>query len=468
MRKQTNVFIFAGIRFLMFCSLAACGVTHEYKKPDVALPESYRGSLPAASSHADTVMALLPYRSFFADTTLRALIDTAVVNNIDLQVGLKNIDIARQTLNSAKLGILPALSIGVQNTRTTPSDNGVQTTPQDYVASASASWEADIWGKIRSRSKSALASYLKTQEAAKAIRTRLVADVASGYYNLLMLDSQLDISRKNLALADTTLKMIGFQYTAGQVTSLAVQQQEASRQSIALSIPLLEQKIAVQENALSTLCGRMPGTINRDKSFFSIKVADDLPAGIPSALLQNRPDVRAAELAVRAAHADMGEAKANLYPTFTVTATGGFDALKSTNWFSTPGSLFSYLQGGVLQPVFQRGQLKAKYEQSKIKREQSELEFKQSLLKAVEEVSNALVQLEKIKAQEVIAEERVATLHHAVANAGMLFQSGMASYLEVIVAETNALQAELNLADIRRQHLSIMAELYRSLGGGWL
>ena len=359
MRKQTNVFIFAGIRFLMFCSLAACGVTHEYKKPDVALPESYRGSLSAASSHADTVMALLPYRSFFADTTLRALIDTAVVNNIDLQVGLKNIDIARQTLNSAKLGILPALSIGVQNTRTTPSDNGVQTTPQDYVASASASWEADIWGKIRSRSKSALASYLKTQEAAKAIRTRLVADVASGYYNLLMLDSQLDISRKNLALADTTLKMIGFQYTAGQVTSLAVQQQEASRQSIALSIPLLEQKIAVQENALSTLCGRMPGTINRDKSFFSIKVADDLPAGIPSALLQNRPDVRAAELAVRAAHADMGEAKANLYPTFTVTATGGFDALKSTNWFSTPGSLFSYLQGGVLQPVFQRGQLKA-------------------------------------------------------------------------------------------------------------
>ena len=451
----------------MISSLGACGVTHQYKKPDVALPDSYRGGLPAAASNADKVMALLPYRSFFADTTLRALIDTAVVNNIDLRVGLKNIDIARQTLNSAKLGYLPSLSIGVQETRTTPSDNGVQTTRQDYIASASASWEADIWGKIRSRKKSALASYLKTQEATRAVRTRLVADVASGYYNLLMLDSQLDISRKNLALADTTLKMIGFQYTAGQLTSLGVQQQEASRQSIALSIPLLEQKIALQENALSTLCGRMPGTINRDKTFFSSKVKDDLPFGIPSALLQNRPDVRAAELAVRAAHADMGEAKANLYPTFTVMASGGLDALKSSNWFSTPGSLFGYLQGGVLQPVFQRGQLKAKYEQSKIKRDQSELEFKQSLLKAVEEVSNALVQLEKIKSQEGIAEERVATLQHAFANAGMLFRSGMATYLEVIVAETNALQAELTLADIRRQHLSVMAELYRSLGGGW-
>ena len=151
----------------------------------------------------------------------------------------------------------------------------------------------------------------------------------------------------------------------------------------------------------------------------------------------------------------------------TITATGGLDALKSSNWFTTPGSLFSLIQGTVLQPVFQRGQLKARYEQLKIKREQSELEFKQSLLKAVEEVSNALVQLEKIKLQEVIAEERVATLQKAVANAGMLFQSGMATYLEVIIAQTNALQAELNLADIRRQHLSVQAELYRSLGGGW-
>ncbi len=468
MIKTIKGLLKSGIHVLMFCSLTACGVTRAYKQPDISLSAAYRGVLHAgAVTHADTVMAALPYRSFFADPTLRALIDTAVVHNIDLQVGLKNIESARQTLNAAKLGNLPSLNVIVQTTRTNPSDNGVQTTPQDYVASATASWEVDIWGKIRSRKKSALATYLKTQEATKAVRTRLVADVASGYYNLLMLDAQLDISIKNLALADTTLKMIGFQYIAGQVTSLAVQQQEASRQSIALSIPLLEQKIAIQENALSTLCGSMPGTIHREKSFFTIKIADDLPSGIPSALLQNRPDVRAAELAVRAAHADMGEAKANLFPTFILTATGGLDALKSSNWFTTPGSLFSYLQGGVLQPVFQRGQLKAKYEQSKIKREQSELEFKQTVLKAVEEVSNALVQLEKIKSQEVIAEERVTTLHGAVANAGMLFQSGMATYLEVIVAETNALQAELNLADIRRQHLSVMAELYRSLGGGW-
>ena len=468
MNKRVKGFLFAGMQLLIFGALTACGVTKPYKQQDIAFSGDYRNALPSgAGNHADSVLARLSYRSFFADTTLRALIDTAIVNNIDLQVGLKNIEIAQQTLNAAKLGNLPTLSIGVQDTRTSPSNNGVQTTPQDYTASASASWEADIWGKIRSRKKSALATYLKTQEAARAVRTRLVADVAAGYYNLLMLDEQLDISRKNLALADTTLKMIGYQYTAGQVTSLAVQQQKASRQSIALSIPVIEQNIAVQENALSTLCGRMPGTIHRDRALFTIKVADNLPTGIPSELLKNRPDVRAAEMAVRAAHADMGEAKANLYPSFTVSASGGLDALRSSDWFMTPGSLFSVLQGGVFQPIFQRGELKAKYQQSKIKLDQSELEFKQSVLKAVEEVSNALVRLEKIKSQETIAEERVATLHKASDNAGMLFQSGMATYLEVIIAQTNALQAELNLADIRRQHLAVMSELYRALGGGW-
>ncbi len=449
-------------------SMAACGVTREYKQPDVAFPDAYRGGKPVSKgSPADTSVALLPYRSFFADGTLRELIDSAMVHNIDLQIALKNIDYSRQTLNAAQLGLLPSLNIGAQNTKTHASDYGVKTNADDYTAFGAASWEADIWGKIRSRSKSAQANYLKTQEAAKAVRTRLVADVASGYYNLLMLDAQQKTTRKNLMLADTTLKMIGLQYTAGQVTALAVQQQEASRQAIAGTIPVIEQKISAQENALSILCGRMPDTVKRDRVLFTIKVADALPAGVPSALLQNRPDVRAAELAVRAAHADMGEAKANLYPSLTLTATGGVDALKTSNWFSTPGSLYGVVQGSLVQPIFQRGQLRAKYNQSKIARDQAELSFKSALLKAVGEVSDALVLLEKVKVQEAIAQERAATLHKAAADATLLFNSGMATYLEVIVVETSALQADLDLATIRRQHLAAMAELYRSLGGGW-
>ncbi|MEI8033492.1 MAG: efflux transporter outer membrane subunit [Chlorobiaceae bacterium] len=464
MRKQLLSFMLMASAL----SLAACGVTRQYERPDVAFPDAYRGAPSSAKgSPADSSVATLPYRSFFADGTLRELIDSAVVHNIDLRIALKNIDYAKQSLNAAQLGLLPGLNLGAQNTKTHPSDNGVKTNVDDYTAFAAASWEADIWGKIRSRSKSAQANYLKSGEAARAVRTRLVADVASGYYNLLMLDAQLETTRKNLALADTTLKMIGFQYTAGQVTALAVQQQEASRQAIAGTIPVIEQKVSAQENALSILCGKMPYTIKRDRVLFTIKIADALPSDIPSALLQNRPDVRAAELGVRAAHADMGEAKANLYPSLTLTATGGVDAFKTSNWFTTPGSLYGVVQGSLVQPIFQRGQLRAKYNQSKIVRDQAELSFKNSLLKAVGEVSDALVQLEKVKVQEAVAQQRAATLHKAAADAGLLFKSGMATYLEVIVVETSALQADLDLASVRRQHLTAMAELYRSLGGGW-
>ena len=468
MRMSLKDLLKGTLWFLLLFSLSACGVTREYKRVDVAFPGGYRGGLtPVNGTQSDSSIALLPCSSFFADKTLCTLIDSAVINNIDLQVALNNIDYARQTLNSSRLGLLPTLNAGVQNTRTHPSENGAKTNVDDYSASATSSWEVDIWGKIRSRNHAALASYLKTQEAEKAVRTRLVADIASGYYTLLMLDVQLESSKKNLALADTTVKMIGLQYDAGQVTSLAVQQQEALRQSIAGSLPAIEQKIAVQENALSILCGRMPGAIGRDRALFTTKVADELPVGIPAALLQNRPDVRAAELAVRGAHADMGEARAAFYPSLTVTASGGVEAFKTSQWFMLPGSIFGMVQGALVQPLFQRGLLSAKYEQSKIKRDQAELEFKLSLLKAVGEVSDALVQLEKVKLQETIAEQRVATLHKAVSDSGMLFRSGMATYLEVMIAQTNALQSELDLANLRRQHLTAMAELYRSLGGGW-
>lgn len=465
MKNKPDVVVLTGMLFLVGFVMAGCSGGRESMRRDGEFPSSYRGATGLVVP-ADTVIARLPYKSFFADPALQVLIDSAVTNNIDLQVAVKNIDFARQTVSSSKLGTLPALTLGGQGIRNSSSDNGVKKTPEEYIASASASWELDIWGKIRSRSQSALASYLKTEEAAKAVRTRLVADVAAGYYNLLMLDEQLAVSTQNLALADTTLAMIRLQYTAGQVTDLAIKQQEASRLSIAGSIPLIEQNIVLQENALSTLCGTMPGPIHRSRSLHT-KVTDNVSTGIPAAMLQNRPDVRAAEFAVRGAHADVNEVGATFYPSIVITAQGGVSALKASEWFTVPGSLFGMLQGSLLQPLFQRGQLKANYEQAKIKQDQAELAFKQSVLKAVAEVSDALVRLEKIKAQEVIAEERVATLRVAVTNAGMLFTSGMATWLEVIVVQSNSLAAELALADLRRQHLAAMAELYRSVGGGW-
>ena len=458
--------------FLVCGVLGACSTTAPYKRPDAAMPASYRG----ASSPGESV-ASIPYGNFFADTVLVSLVDDAVARNYDLQYAVKNIDYASQSLQQAKLGALPTLDLTGSGKLTRPSDNSLsgsslrnslgKSYSEDYTLALGTSWEIDVWSRIRSKKKGALAGYLKTVEAAKAVRTKLVSDVASGYYNLRMLDAQLDIARRNLALADTTLRMMRLQFDAGQVTSLAVAQQEASRLSVQQTIPEIEQGIAVQEHALGILSGRFPGRVERGLSLASIPVADNLPAGIPAALLQNRPDVREAEMAVMESHADMASAKAAMYPSLTITAQGGLNSFRSSNWFTTPGSLFGLVQGAILQPIFQRGELKAGYEKSRIRREQAEISFKQSLLKAVGEVSDALVRLDKLREQERAASARAATLQKAVGNSNLLFRSGMATYLEVISVQTGYLQAELALADIRRQHLTAMAELYRSLGGGW-
>ncbi|NTW10331.1 MAG: TolC family protein, partial [Chlorobiaceae bacterium] len=244
MKRQSLIPAFNVLLFLWACAISACNPAGPYRRPDIALPATYRGAPGFVQAMDTTDVSSIPYSTFFTDAALRALVDSAVVNNLDLQIALKNIDYSRQALNAARLGNLPSLGIGADATISHPSDNGpnpVKTgnkDPQNFTAYASMSWEADIWGKIQSRKKSALATYLRTAEAAKAVKTRIVADVAEGYYNLLMLDRQLEVTKKNLALADTTLMMMKLQYDAGLVTSLAVQQQEAARASVALSLPV--------------------------------------------------------------------------------------------------------------------------------------------------------------------------------------------------------------------------------------
>jgi len=469
-RTGKNTVVAACLLLLAGYALSSCTMNGSYRRPDIAMPDQYRGS-----TAADTLsIATMPYREFFSDTRLITLIDSAVAGNLDLQVAIKNIAYARESSKVAKLGYLPTLSIGADASLSRPSDNGSSAltgsdkSVEDYSAQGSLSWEADIWGKIRSRKKSALAAYLKTREVARAVQTRLVADVADSYYSLLMLDAQLDISRKNLALADTTLRMIRLQYDAGQVTSLAVQQQEASRSAIALAIPELERLIAARENAISILTGHMPSRVERGEPLFKTPVHDNLPAGLPASLLENRPDVKAAELGMREAHANSGAALAALYPTLTLTAEGGLNALRASDWFSTPGSLFGVVQGAVLQPIFQQGRLRSEFRKTKIRSIQAELAFRQAVLLAAGEVSDALVQLSSLQNREVEASSRAATLRKAVDNSTLLFRSGMATYLEVIAVQNASLGAYLELAEIRRQHLSAMAELYRALGGGWV
>ncbi|WP_407500632.1 TolC family protein [Elizabethkingia anophelis] len=474
MNSKRIIHITAGIA-LVSGLVTSCKV-QKYEQPKLTVPESY-GSQQANIEDFQNI-AKISYRDFYKDPVLVALIDKALAGNNDLQVALKQIELASLGFQQSKWGNIPKVSLNIANASINrPSDNSIngisasqflgKRYTEDYTTAVSLSWEADIWGKIKNTKEEALASYLQTQEAVKAVKTRLVAEVAQGYYNLLMLDKQLEITKSNLALSDKTLALIKKQFEVGIGTALAVQQQETNQDQIRKNIPVIESAISTQEHALNILTGSFPSRVERNISLDSTEAPAGLSTGIPSELLSYRPDIKTQELNFRRSVASINIAKANMYPVLNITAQGGLNAFKASDWFSIPGSLFGMAAGSLMQPLFQGKQLKTQYEQSKISSQQAELQFKQSVIQAVGEVSDVLVQTDKLKEQRSIAEALVKRSNETVKNAETLFKYSEASYLEMLVAQTNKLQAELDLANIKTQQLNATTSLYRALGGGW-
>ncbi|MET0462002.1 MAG: efflux transporter outer membrane subunit [Chitinophagaceae bacterium] len=454
--------------------LLSCRVGKSYQQPELVLPAQF----DTTTSFADTSsIADIPWSEFFTDTTLKSLISKGIQYNHDLLIAVKRLEAAQLQAKQAKLLYLPDVNLGVTGQYNRPSDNSLnglsaqgflgKSHIESYSAALTLSWEADIWGKIKGRKEIALTQYLQTGEALKAVQTQLVSQIAQGFYNLLMLDKQIQIANKNLALNDSFLIATKFLKDAGNISILAVQQAESQKQATSLLIPQLEQEIALQENMLQLLTGQLPGKLGRQTSLGDLTLQDKVSTGLPVSMVSRRPDVRANELALVIANARVGIAQADMYPALTLTAGGGLESFRSSNWFNIPGSLFGLAAGSILQPVFRKGALKTQFEVSKLEREQAVIRFRQSVLQASTEVSNALVQTDKLKQQQAIASSQTDTLKKAVVNAQWLFKSDMASYLEVITAQGNALQAELNLAMIQRSRLNAMVELYRALGGGW-
>lgn len=469
--KHRFILIIAGL-FLLGAALPACRMGRDYQRPSLGLPATYQ------TSGTDTVTAAdIPWKDFFQDSTLRSLIDTGLAYNNDLQAALQRLEAAGALARQARLNWLPTLDLGVGAQSSRPSDNsldGLSTSSilhkrhvEDYNAYASFSWELDVWGKIKRAKEATLADYLRTFQATRAVRTRLVAEIATGYYNLLMLDEQLATARRNLALGDSTLTLTLLEQKAGQVTRLAVQQASAQRQATREIIPQLETKRSVQQNALRLLTGSYPGPVSSQTRLSSLKIRDSLETGIPAAMISRRPDVRQSELELVAANARVGVARANLYPSLRITATGGLNTFTASNWFNIPASLFGLAAGTLTEPVFRHKQLKTQWEVAKADRQAQVFGFRQSVLTAVGEVSDALVTLNKLDELDSLTEERARTLEGAVRNAQWLFTSGMANYLEIITAQQNALQAQLDLADVKRQRLDAVVTLYQALGGGW-
>lgn len=471
-----KTYIKIGASLLLISLGAACTVTKDVQIQKTDVPAIYRNASVLTVGDTSSI-ADIQWRDFFTDPDLQKLIDSAIVRNFDMQIAVKNIDAAQLLLKQAKWNYVPKADLIVVASSTRASDNSLNglsldqflgtKTLEDYSASVALSWEADIWGKIHNQNREAGAVYLQTAEAKKAVQTALVSAVSKGYFNLIMLDAQLDIARRNVVLNESTLKMIRLQFDAGQVTFLAVQQAEAQQQAAAGLALQFERRITVQENQLSILAGSVPDSIVRHNKLDSIILPESAASGLPAMLISRRPDVRSSELALTIANARVGISKSEMYPALRISAGGGMNSFQASNWFNIPASLFGMVAGSLTTPLLNSKKLKAAYEIDKIEREKTVLEFRKTVLGAVGEVSNALVEIEKLKQEKEVAASRVKILLSATENANLFFKNGMANYLEVLSAQGNVLQSELEFTSVKNAELNANVDLYRSLGGGW-
>lgn len=449
--------------------VVSCKVGKDYQRPELDLPEKYRNETDANN---DTSALSHNPRDFFKNKYLLELIDNAFEKNSDLLLAVQSIALAESTLGTVKLNYLPEINAQIKSQYTKSSQNsssgqaGANREIKDFNLSAGLTWNIDIWGKIKREKEEALANYLQSQEVRKAVQTKLVADIAKGYYNLLMLDEQLEIANRSKVLSDSTLTIMKIQYQVGDANILGIRQVDAQLNENKILISQIEQSISLQENALNVLCGKYAGAITRkiegNKEFISVPVE-----GYPASLLASRPDIKAAELSLRASNARVGIQQAAMYPAINISAEGGLSSLTSSNWFSIPASLFGSLAGGITQPIFNKGRLKAQYEQAQIEREKEVIRFRQAVLDGYAQVSNALKNKEEVEKQFIFAKSREKVLEEGITSTQLLYMAGTVNYLDIITVQSAYLQSSLQRVQLYTDKALADIELYYALGGGW-
>ena len=465
MKKQLiyRIFILGAVPLL----LASCFAAKEYERPQELIDETYYRT--DAIEQDSINMAVVSWRELFSDPILQEHIETGLENNIDIRVALQQILAAEAYFKQGKAGYFPTLDATAQMTHQELSSNsqfgGLFSSLDQYELSASLSWEADIWGKIRSNKRAFGAQYLQTVEAHKAVKTQLVAMIASSYYQLLALDEQLRVTEETIETRSSSLETTKALKEAGNVTEVGVKQTEAQLYTAqALRIDLINE-IRLLENSFSILLGQQPGTIERD-GLRNQEIETSLKTGVPAQLLVNRPDVRASEFALINAFELTNVARSNFYPSLTLSASGGLQALQIDELFDT-NSLFATIIGGLTQPIFNRRSIKTQYEVAQAQQEQARLQFKQALLTASREVSDALYTYEAATEKLDVKRKEFESYNTATEYSEELLDNGLANYLEVLTARENALNSSLDLINTRLTQLQSVVDLYEALGGGW-
>ncbi len=464
--------------FATLC-LFSCVPSREIREANTSLPGGYENQVKTDTLNS----AVMNWKDFFKDEKLQALIDTALVNNQELNITMQQVAMARNEIRARKGEYLPSMNLQAAaevekvgrytsqgandaNTDIRPEEEFPEPLP-NYMAGVFASWELDVWKKLRNSKKAAVMEYLSSVEGQHFMMTNIISEIAQSYYELIALDNKLAIIDQNLGIQGNALKTIRIQKQAARATELGVRRFEAEVLKNKSERYEVQQEIVETENRINFLIGRTPQHVERNSEDFIQQKLDTLYSGVPSQLLKNRPDIRQAEFELAAAKLDVKSAKANFYPSFEIRAGVGLEAFKPEFLTTTPESLLYNLAGDMVAPLINRNAIKAEYANANARQLQAVFDYEKSILNAYIEVSNQLSNMDKLQKSFELKSEQVDALTESIDLTNKLFRSARADYMEVLLTQRDALESKMDLVETRKEQLLARVSMYRNLGGGW-
>ena len=462
----------------MAFALPSCAPSLEMREASQVVPGDYGKGAADSTNTAE-----VEWRTFFTDPYLNALIDTALSNNQELNIVMQEIEVARNEVRARKGEYLPFVGLqagagvekvgrytrngAVEDNLNIDEDTRFPEPLPDYLLGLHATWEIDIWKKLRNAKKSAFMRYMATVEGRNFLVTNLIAEIAGTYYELLALDNQLVIVQQNIEIQSNALEVVRVQKDAARVTELAVRRFEAEVFHTRSLQFVIQQRITETENRLNFLVGRYPQPVQRSSQAFSRLVPDSMLSGLPVQLLENRTDVKQAELELIAAQLDVKVARARFYPSIGVSAGLGVQAFNPSYLMKTPASLLYSVTGDLMAPLINRNAIKAAYFSANAQQMQAVYNYERTLLNAYVEVSNQLAMIGNLEASYDLKAQQVAALTESITISNSLFRSARADYMEVLLTQRDALESRFDLVETQKERLNAMVNMYRALGGGW-
>jgi NodT family efflux transporter outer membrane factor (OMF) lipoprotein len=473
------------IRLINYLGIAGIALWFSACKIPSTLRKTENRTVPAsyASSQDTTNTAKVKWNHFFKDPNLQSLIDTALRNNQELNIILQEINISRFEVKARKGAYLPFVNIragaGVDKvgkyTRLGAVDGSTEIQPGkkipnpygNFIIGPTVSWQVDIWKQLRNSRKAAWYKYLATTSGKNFMVTNLVAEMANSYFELMALDNQLDILKQNIAIQQNALEIVKQEKNAARVTELAVRRFEAEVAKNQSRQYYIKQQITETENRINFLAGRFPQPIERSSQTFTKLVPDSIQAGIPFQLLENRPDIKQAELDLTASKLDVKVAKANFYPGLFITGGVGLEAFNPALLVKAPESILMYLAGDLVAPLINRNAIKANYYSANARQVQSVYNYERAILRGYIEVANQLSNINNLENSFNLKNQQVQALNRSIEISTGLFKSARADYMEVLLTQRDAMESRFELIETKKQQMNAMVNIYQALGGGW-